>query len=324
MLSLRIVILTGIFAAKAGAYTSTVSLLSTAPTPRAHVTCFQTSSPEADLVDVADAPPVSNRARFRTATMSRPTATKSVPDGVGKVVAWRTVPPGVTYPSSGTVEVPAAPARGTSSSARPTRAEPEDGRFCANIKVVGVGGGGGNTVSRIPEELHRTGTSVDLVLLNTDSQALEAATATGGPLASYDLQTTAIQLDPSALRGLGAGGDPSRGRLGAEGSAYEISDSLHGADLVFITAGMGGGTGSGAAPKVAQLAKAAGALTVAVVSRPFHFEGAARMRVADAAISDLAAEVRPATRAAHARRPRTPPTHAAHARRRRARHEHSC
>jgi cell division protein FtsZ len=132
----------------------------------------------------------------------------------------------------------------------------------ANIKVIGVGGGGSNAVNRMME----TGLSgVDFIAMNTDRQALEASAA-----------QTRIQLGEVTTRGLGAGGNPDVGKASAEESHIAIKKAVEGADMVFIAAGMGGGTGTGAAPIVAEIARAAGALTVAVVTRPFRFEGARR------------------------------------------------
>lgn len=136
----------------------------------------------------------------------------------------------------------------------------------ANIKVVGVGGGGGNAVNRM---IAAGLTGVEFWVMNTDAQVLEMA---GAP--------NRIQLGSKLTHGLGAGGDPSKGEKAAEESRDEIMVALDGADMVFITGGMGGGTGTGAAPVVAQIAKELGALTVAVVTKPFSFEGKRRMNQA--------------------------------------------
>ena len=144
----------------------------------------------------------------------------------------------------------------------------------AVIKVIGVGGGGGNAVQ------HMLGASidgVDFVCANTDAQALKASAA-----------KTALQLGSDITKGLGAGANPDIGRQAALEDRERISDVLEGADMVFITAGMGGGTGTGAAPVVAQIAKEMGILTVAVVTRPFPFEGKKRSEVAAAGIDELA------------------------------------
>ena len=141
-----------------------------------------------------------------------------------------------------------------------------DVRNLANIKVIGVGGGGGNAVNR----MIKAGLSgVDFWALNTDAQVLEMSSA-----------QNRIRLGSKLTAGLGAGGDPSKGEKAAEESRDEITEALDGADMVFITAGMGGGTGTGAAPVVAQIAKELGALTVGVVTKPFSFEGKRRMNQA--------------------------------------------
>lgn len=147
----------------------------------------------------------------------------------------------------------------------------------AKIKVVGVGGAGCNAVSRMFGDLPK---AVDLVAINTDLQ---------------DLNTTQakrfIQIGKSTTRGLGTGMNPELGRLAAEESRDEISEALKGADMVFITAGEGGGTGSGASPIIAEVSKDLGVLTVAVVTKPFSFEGVKRAQVADEGISRLKAYV---------------------------------
>lgn len=147
----------------------------------------------------------------------------------------------------------------------------------AKIKVVGVGGGGGNAVNRMVMS-HLTG--VEFWSFNTDAQALVQSQ-------SYHR----LQLGQKVTRGLGAGGNPVVGRKAAEESQDEIAEALRGADLVFIAAGMGGGTGTGAAAVVAQVAKEAGALTVGVVTRPFSFEGRRRTRQAEEGIAELQANV---------------------------------
>ena len=142
-----------------------------------------------------------------------------------------------------------------------------------NIKVVGVGGGGGNAVNR----MIKSGLSgVEFWLMNTDLQVL------------VDGQTkNRIQLGVSSTEGLGAGGDPSVGEKAAEEAAQEITQALEGADMVFITAGMGGGTGTGAAPVVARIAKELGILTIAVVTKPFTWEGKKRQRQANEGLEKL-------------------------------------
>ena len=143
----------------------------------------------------------------------------------------------------------------------------------ANIKVVGVGGGGGNAVNRmIAAGLN----GVDFWALNTDAQVLKMSGA-----------SNRIQIGSKLTNGLGAGGDPSKGEKAAEESRDDIMVALDGADMVFITAGMGGGTGTGAAPVVAQIAKELGALTVGVVTKPFSFEGKRRMNQAAAGLEKL-------------------------------------
>ena len=147
----------------------------------------------------------------------------------------------------------------------------------AKIEVIGVGGGGSNAVNRmIDSELE----GVSFRVLNTDAQAL--------------LQSSAerrVQLGQNLTRGLGAGGNPSIGQKAAEESREELQQTLEGSDLVFIAAGMGGGTGTGAAPVVAEVAKQSGALTVGIVTKPFPFEGKRRMRQAEEGISRLAENV---------------------------------
>ncbi len=136
----------------------------------------------------------------------------------------------------------------------------------ANIKVIGVGGGGGNAINRM---IAAGLGGVDFWAMNTDAQVLQMSGA-----------KNRIQLGNKLTSGLGAGGDPSKGEKAAEESRDEIMVALDGADMVFITAGMGGGTGTGAAPIVAQIAKELGALTVGVVTKPFAFEGKRRMNQA--------------------------------------------
>jgi len=143
----------------------------------------------------------------------------------------------------------------------------------ANIKVVGVGGGGGNAVTRMISEALM---GVEFIAVNTDHQALEANAA-----------PVKIQIGTSLTRGLGAGAKPEVGRKALLEEEERIREALSGADMVFITAGMGGGTGTGAAPEVARLAKEAGALTVGVVTKPFRFEGRPRMVRAEEGIELL-------------------------------------
>ena len=143
----------------------------------------------------------------------------------------------------------------------------------ARIKVIGVGGGGSNAVNRMIDEGIQ---GVDFIVANTDAQAL---VLTKSP--------TRVRLGDKLTRGLGAGGNPEIGRKAAEESADELYSVLKGSDMVFVTAGMGGGTGTGAAPIVAQIAKESGALTIGVVTRPFTFEGMRRMQSAEAGISQF-------------------------------------
>jgi cell division protein FtsZ len=146
-----------------------------------------------------------------------------------------------------------------------------------SILVVGVGGGGGNAVDRMVEAGIP---GVEFVACNTDAQALRES-----------LAETRIRIGDSITHGLGSGGDPGIGRKAAEDDADKIAAAVDGADLVFVTAGLGGGTGSGAAPIVAAKARAAGALTIAVVTKPFDFEGAQRLEIADEAAATLLSEV---------------------------------
>ncbi|UXI67711.1 cell division protein FtsZ [Tahibacter amnicola] len=147
----------------------------------------------------------------------------------------------------------------------------------AVIKVIGVGGGGGNAVAHMVQQ-HVEG--VDFVCANTDAQAIKNSGA-----------KLALQLGGNVTKGLGAGANPEVGRQAALEDRERIVEMLQGADMVFITAGMGGGTGTGAAPVVAQLAKEMGILTVAVVTKPFPFEGRRRMQVALKGIEDLSQHV---------------------------------
>jgi len=143
----------------------------------------------------------------------------------------------------------------------------------ARIKVVGVGGGGGNAISRMKEEFIR---GVEFIAINTDAQDLEYCNA-----------HHKICIGRTVTRGLGTGMNPELGRQAAEESRVEISEVLKGADLIFLTAGLGGGTGSGASLIIAEAAKEAGALVIAVVTKPFSFEGGQRMRIAEEALAKL-------------------------------------
>jgi len=143
----------------------------------------------------------------------------------------------------------------------------------AKIKVVGVGGAGGNAVTRMFGQLPR---SVDLIVVNTDVQDL-----------NYALAKKKIHIGKDATRGLGTGMNPELGRQAAEESRAQIVDALRGADMVFVTAGFGGGTGTGAAPVVAEVAREMGILTIAVVTKPFAFEGTKRSQIAQDGILKL-------------------------------------
>ncbi|MCL6479365.1 MAG: cell division protein FtsZ, partial [Peptococcaceae bacterium] len=147
----------------------------------------------------------------------------------------------------------------------------------ANIKVIGVGGGGNNAVNRMISSGLK---GVEFIAVNTDAQALQ--------LAQTDLK---IQIGAKLTKGLGAGANPEIGQKAAEESRDEIIKFLKGADMVFVTAGMGGGTGTGAAPLVAEVAKEMGALTVGVVTKPFTFEGRKRMTQAEMGIQNLKSKV---------------------------------
>lgn len=143
----------------------------------------------------------------------------------------------------------------------------------ANIKVIGVGGGGSNAVNTM---INADVKGVEFIVANTDVQALATSKA-----------ETRIQLGPKLTRGLGAGSNPDVGAKAAEESEEAITEALEGADMVFVTAGMGGGTGNGAAPIVAKIAKGQGALTVGVVTKPFSFEGPRRVKYADQGVAQL-------------------------------------
>ncbi|MBR4869840.1 MAG: cell division protein FtsZ [Oscillospiraceae bacterium] len=146
-----------------------------------------------------------------------------------------------------------------------------------NIKVIGVGGAGNNVVNRMV----KTGTrGVDFVAVNTDKQALNVSSA-----------TYKIQIGEKLTHGMGAGSDPEVGRKSAEESRNQVAKALENTDMVFITAGMGGGTGTGAAPIVAEIAKEQGVLTVGVVTKPFAFEGRRRMQQAEKGIEELRGKV---------------------------------
>ncbi len=147
----------------------------------------------------------------------------------------------------------------------------------ANIKVIGVGGGGGNAVAQM---IDASIEGVEFIAANTDAQALRQFKG-----------KTILQIGSSVTKGLGAGANPEVGRQAALEDRDHVIEMLSGADMVFITAGMGGGTGTGAAPVIAQAAKEQGILTVAVVTKPFHFEARRRMAIAEKGIEELAAHV---------------------------------
>ena len=143
----------------------------------------------------------------------------------------------------------------------------------AIIKVVGIGGGGGNAVGHMMSSGIE---GVEFICANTDAQALKSAEV-----------KTGLQIGCNITKGLGAGANPEIGRQAAMEDRDRIQEVIEGADMLFITAGLGGGTGTGAAPVIAQLAKELGVLTVAVVTRPFIMEGAKRMQIADQGIAEL-------------------------------------
>ncbi len=153
----------------------------------------------------------------------------------------------------------------------------DNGTASARIKVVGVGGAGGNAIRTMIEAQVA---DVEFIVANTDIQALSANPA-----------PTRIQLGRGLTKGLGAGANPDIGKKAAMEDIQLIQDALQGADMVFVTAGMGGGTGTGAAPVIAQIARDLGALTVGVVTKPFMFEGRRRSKFADAGLEELAAHV---------------------------------
>ncbi|MDP2695638.1 MAG: cell division protein FtsZ [bacterium] len=150
--------------------------------------------------------------------------------------------------------------------------------YLAKIKVVGVGGGGGNAISRMRDDMQLKG--VEFIAINTDAQELDQCGA-----------KTKIHIGKNLTRGLGTGMNPEIGRQVAEENRSDIAENVKGADLVFITAGLGGGTGSGASPIVAEAARESGALTIAIVTKPFTFEGAQRNRIASEALVRLKEKV---------------------------------
>lgn len=158
----------------------------------------------------------------------------------------------------------------------PVEVKPDVETF-AKIKVIGVGGSGGSAINRMMNAKIR---GIDFVAVNTDAQALH-----------HNLAPHKVHIGKTVTRGLGAGMDPDLGRKAAEENADEIHEMLKGSDMVFITCGLGGGTGTGAAPVIADIAKDVGALTVAVVTKPFSFEGAQRRAVAETGFADLVDKV---------------------------------
>ncbi len=147
----------------------------------------------------------------------------------------------------------------------------------AQLKVIGIGGGGGNALNNMIDQNLR---GVDFIIANTDAQAIEHSSA-----------ETKIQLGAEITRGLGAGADPKVGKMAAEAERERLRELLTATDMIFITAGMGGGTGTGGAPVIAEVAREMGVLTVAVVTKPFNFEGKRRMRQAEAGIAELGSHV---------------------------------
>ena len=153
----------------------------------------------------------------------------------------------------------------------------QDAGLTANIKVIGIGGGGGNAVNRMVSSEIK---GVEFIAANTDAQALRDS------LAGYRLQ-----LGAHLTKGLGVGGDPEKGRQAAEENRDAIRESLEGADMVFITAGLGGGTGTGGSPVAAEIARDLGALTVGVVTKPFMFEGPIRFKQAEQGLKNMKRKV---------------------------------
>jgi len=147
----------------------------------------------------------------------------------------------------------------------------------ATIRVIGVGGSGGSAVTRMINSKLR---GVDFIAINTDAQAL-----------AFNESPVKIQIGKDTTRGLGAGADPEIGRKAIEENKEEVYEALKGSDMVFVTCGMGGGTGTGAAPFVAEISKELGALTVGVVTKPFTFEGQRRKRIAEAGIAEMKEKV---------------------------------
>jgi cell division protein FtsZ len=206
-------------------------------------------------------PPRRGRGGFDPSRLGNPKRAQSVVQGIvgsGPLPRPVTPPP----PEPAPLIPPGSPAQRALQEERP-HAEPKG---YTDVRIVGVGGGGGNAVNRMIE----AGVNgVEFVAVNTDPQALEQSQA-----------VRTIRIGSAGARGLGAGGDQSLGERAAEESEGALADAIAGADMVFITAGLGGGTGSGAAPVIARLARRLGALTVGVVTLPFTFEGARRRQTA--------------------------------------------
>ncbi len=160
---------------------------------------------------------------------------------------------------------------------RRNSASTQDVNNSAEIKVVGVGGGGQNAVNRMIDEGVQ---GVEFISVNTDAQALMLSSA-----------PQRLRIGDKLTKGLGAGGDPGTGKQAAEENQEEIAQLLDGADMVFVTAGLGGGTGSGAVPVISSIARDLGALTVGVVTKPFMFEGTQRRRIAESTLNDLRGSV---------------------------------
>jgi len=148
-----------------------------------------------------------------------------------------------------------------------------DSYSAASIKVIGVGGAGGNAINRMITSNLK---GVDFIAVNTDKQALNINQA-----------PVRVQIGASLTRGLGAGANPDVGKQAVEEAKEEIAEAINGSDMVFITAGMGGGTGTGASPVIAEMARKVGALTVGIVTKPFGFEGATRHKIANRGVADL-------------------------------------
>ena len=220
-------------------------------------------------------PPAPSAAPMAAPLAAPPAQPRMAPKPAGPPIT----PPALAAkpPAAPTANVPGL----ASLPATPVNPQRADGRgqleHFAGIKVVGVGGAGCNAVSRMIQE--GLG-GVEFIAINTDAQALFLCDA-----------DQRIHIGSAATRGLGAGSNPEIGRKAVEENAEEVLRAIEGADMVFITAGMGGGTGTGASPVVAELARKAGALTVAVVTKPFGFEGRRRMQIAEEGIAQLKSKV---------------------------------